>query len=187
MVVISRLSARIQQTRIATAINDGRCVLAQSRFQASGVVGIGKADHPNGARLPALDDLAQQESARQQPLQAVLINHRSACTQDFHCVCGNKIICFLFGSRVCFRDDHMKRQNQHRSQAKRKIRDEIGMTQRRNAGHPGRCCLRIPVMDHLHAGSNKVVGKRPSRYFPCRTKPPQPTSPQTHSALPDSA
>src|SRR3546814_10331825 len=33
------------------------------------------------------------------------------------------------------------------------------MPKRRNASHPVRSRLRVPLVDHLHASSNKIVGK----------------------------
>ena len=82
---------RIQQTHVATAINDCRCAIAQPRFQAPGILGIGPADHPNGTRLPALNHLTQQKPAPQQRLQAALVNHRLARTQDLSRVRRDKI------------------------------------------------------------------------------------------------
>src|SRR5690606_30168158 len=66
---------------------------------------------------------------------------------------------FLFGPCVCFCDDHMKRQTQRSSQALREIRHQFGMPKRRNAGHPSWARLRIPLLNHLHARSNEVIGK----------------------------
>ena len=55
---------------------------AQAGLQAARVLCIGTANYPDGTCLPALDHLAQQESAPQQFLQAALVNHRLAGTQD---------------------------------------------------------------------------------------------------------
>jgi hypothetical protein len=66
---------------------------------------------------------------------------------------------FLFGPCVGFYEHHMEGQIQGGSQALREIRHEIGMAQRRNAGHPGRCGLWVPFLNHLHARLDQVFGK----------------------------
>ena len=75
-----------EQSHVATAVEHCRRIFAQAGLQATRILGVGATDHPNGARLPALDHLAQQESAPQQFLQAALVNHRLARTQDLSCI-----------------------------------------------------------------------------------------------------
>src|SRR3546814_8924995 len=72
----------VEQSHVATAVEHCRRIFAKAHFQATRILGIGAADDPNGACLPVLDHLAQQESAPQQFLQAILVNHRMARTQD---------------------------------------------------------------------------------------------------------
>ncbi len=78
--------AGFEQSHVATAVEHRRRVFAQAGLQTAGVLCIGTANYPNGACLPALDHLTQQESAPQQFLQAALVNHRLARTQDLSCV-----------------------------------------------------------------------------------------------------
>ncbi len=68
-------AARLQQSHVAAAIDDRRGVFAQAHLQAAGVLGIRAADHPDGARLPAFDDLTQKEASPKEALQTGLIDH----------------------------------------------------------------------------------------------------------------
>ena len=64
--------------------------------------------------------------------------------------------------RLFSANDHMKRQTQRRSQASREVRNQVGMAQRGNAGHPGRGGLRIPLADHLTHAPTRSSAKWPS-------------------------
>jgi len=78
--------ACFEQSHVATTVEHCRGVFAQAGLQAARVLCIGTANYPDGTCLPTLDHLAQQESATQQFLQAALVNHRLARTQDLSCI-----------------------------------------------------------------------------------------------------
>jgi len=50
-----RQPSRLQERRLAAAVEDRRRILAQARLEAPRILGIGAAHHPDRARLPALE------------------------------------------------------------------------------------------------------------------------------------
>src|SRR5580693_4782920 len=80
-------------------------------------------------------------------------------TVNIACLLSTVCHRLLFWPLICLRYDHVKRQTQRGSQTLRKMRHEIGVSQRRNAGHPSRCRRRAPIANHLRAGRDEIVGE----------------------------
>src|SRR3990170_2388719 len=63
--------ASIQNRGIATPVQNRWRIVFEARLQSPRVPCIGAADHPDRARLPALDCLTQQKATGQQTLEPV--------------------------------------------------------------------------------------------------------------------
>ena len=93
----------------------------------------------------------------------------------------------LFGPVFGLLEDRMERQVQGIGQSPREVGDQVGMSPRRDARHPGRRRLWRRIPDELHAGATRSSENRWSRCFPSRTNAPQPASPSTQRTLPGRA
>jgi hypothetical protein len=71
----------LQESNVAAAVQHGRGVFPQSSPETARILTISAADHPDRARLPALDDVPQKKSTSQQPGEAILVHNRVARMQ----------------------------------------------------------------------------------------------------------
>ena len=55
----------------------------------------------------------------------------------------------------------VERQVQGRGQPPGEVRHQIGVSKRRNAGHPGRRGLRVPLSHQAHTGFHQFIRKAP--------------------------